>query len=58
MRTPDLTVTVKYYQICMNMLARGTLFLADSPVSMETSNYLTEKNNSGARGTTLTQTEG
>lgn len=45
----DLAVTVQYEHICMRMLTdtcKETIFLADNPVSMETSNYLTQKNNS------------
>lgn len=38
------TVTVQYDHIGMHMLPE-TIFLADLPVSMETSNYLTQKNN-------------
>lgn len=56
----DLAVTVHYEHICMRMLpdtCKETMFLADNPVSMETSNYLTQKNNSRASGTTLTQSE-
>lgn len=54
----NYTVTVQYDHICMHMLpdtCRKTIFLADLPVSMETSNYLTQKNNSRARGSTLTE---
>lgn len=53
-RIADLAVTV---HICMvPHTCRETIFLAGNPVSMETSNYLTQKNNTGAGGM-LTQSE-
>lgn len=56
-RIADLAVTVQYEHICMvPHTCRETIFLADNPVSMETSNYLTQKNNTGAGGM-LTQSE-
>lgn len=57
----DLTVQTHLHVYANN--CRETIFLAEilwrsgDPVSMETSNYLTQKNNSRARGVTHTQSE-
>lgn len=57
-RNGDLAGTVRYEHICMPTRPdRGIVFLADNPVSMETSNYLTQRNTSTARSNTLTQSE-